>query len=456
MRNLLLPLFSGSPGRQRLVWTILTVAVLALAGGGKKIVEAYEGLTSADRMTRISTFLSGAEDRSTPVTLIAVDDETRAKWGNPVITPHAAIARLIHIAREKAASAVLVDIDLSFDVPSQPPDPVLYNEIAHPPQTGPLLMLVRSIRFRGEQNGHPQRYIADSVRRTPYDRLIDGSKTVWVSAIPVFTGDRVVRKIKLWQIVCEGATGSIYPSPALYVAADAPSERRTALSDFLKAHVAAECGGAPMPQIIWPKRRSSEALLQFVIGADAADAAGKYTMYGRRRVPLFREVPAWTLLNISGDQIEPAGEVDGTPFEGRVVVIGVNHADSRDVYATPLGSQAGVMILANAVAGAHPMVDAPELSPFTESAVAVALFIVFAVIGSKLQIVVTTVVVGLMSGLLVMVMARQIGFDPTIRIIALALTLYALHHVIRAVVAIAVAWRGGLGWRALLIGKTGH
>jgi hypothetical protein len=441
------------------VWTILALAVLALAGGGKKIVEAYEGMTTADRMTRISAYLSGAEDRSIPVTLIAVDDETRAKWGNPVITPHAAVARLVHIARESGASAVLVDIDLSFDVPDQSPDPALYNEIAYPPAKGPPLMLVRSIRFRGEQNGRDvPRYTADSVRPTPYDGLVDGSRAVWVSAIPVFTSDRVVRKIRLWQTVCDGAQGITYPSPALYGAAvlNAPAGRRGLLDQFLGARAATECGGVPMAATGWPKRRAPDVLLQFVIGASAEDSAGKSTMSAGRRVPLFQQLGAWTLLKVSSSQIEPAGPVDEAPFRGRVVVIGVTHADARDFYATPLGSQPGVMILANAVAGAHAMVDAPEFSAFTETAIAVALFIVFAVIGSQLHLVVATVLVGLMSGVLAMLLARQIGFDPTIRIIALALTLYALHHVIRAVVGIIVAWRGGLGWRAILVGKAGH
>jgi len=173
-------------------------------------------------------------------------------------------------------------------------------------------------------------------------------------------------------------------------------------------------------------------------------------------VPVFRQLGAWTLLSVSGSEVEPAGVVDDQPFQGRVVLVGVTHADSRDFYATPLGSQAGVMILANAVATAHALADAPEFSIFTESAIAVAFFIVFAIIGSRLHLIVATVLVGLLAGVSAMVMARHIGFDPAIRIIALALTLYALHHVIRAIVGIVVAWRGGLGWRAILAGKTGH
>jgi hypothetical protein len=462
MKNPLTPLFRGSPARQHLAWTIfigILVAVLALLGGGRKIVEAYEGLASADTMTRISAALSGAEERAIPVTLVAVDDETRAKWGNPVITPHAALAQLIRIASDKGAKGILVDIDLSSDVPDMPPDPVLYNEIAHAPADGPPLMLVRSIRFRAEQgDGHERRFTADSVRRTPYDRLIaDTLKAQWVSALPVFTGDRVVRKVRLWQSVCDGANGTIYPSPALLVAATkAGGGRRNDLAQFLTSKIETDCGGAPPRETLWPKRHASDVALQFVIGAGPDDAAGKTTESNGKTVPLFRQLGAWTLLIVAGDRISPAGDIDEAPFRNRVVVIGATHADSRDFYATPLGSQSGAMILANVVAGAPLLVSMRELSVFAESAIAVLLFVVFATIGRQLHLTIATIVVGLLAGVMVVGLSRQIGFDSTIRIVALALTLYALHHVVNSLTGIAIAWRSGVGWRALLARKSGH
>src|SRR5205823_8542005 len=142
-----------------------------------------------------------------------------------------------------------------------------------------------------------------------------------------------------------------YPSPALYAAAivDAPGERRNALDQFLKARLASECGGAVLAvAATWPKRRAGDVSLQFVIGATAEDAAGRSTTSDGRPVPLFRELSAWTLVKVSGNQAEPAGLTEEAPFKRRIVIIGVTHADSRDIYATPLGSQPGVMILANA------------------------------------------------------------------------------------------------------------
>jgi hypothetical protein len=249
-----------------------------------------------------------------------------------------------------------------------------------------------------------------------------------------------------------------YPSPVLYTAAliDARGDRLPALDQFLKSRVAAECAGSQAPASGWPKRRSPHAALQFVIGANAGDAAGKEAMSDGKRVPLFRELGAWTLVRVANGQIEPAKEVDEAPFRNRVVLIGATHADARDFYATPLGTQSGVMILANAVAGAHAMVEAPELSPFAESVIAIVLFVLFAAIGSRLQLVVTAIIVGVISGIAVMTLAREIGFDSAIRIIALALTLLTLQHLIKAVVGIVVSWRNGLGWRALLVQKSGH
>ena len=106
----------GSPASwPRSAWAILTailVALLTLFGGGERLNAAYESFTQTDRIIEISSALSNAAERSVPVTLIKIDDETMARWGGPLITPHAALARLIEIAGKGGAPAIVVDVIL--------------------------------------------------------------------------------------------------------------------------------------------------------------------------------------------------------------------------------------------------------------------------------------------------------------------------------------------------------
>ena len=113
---------TSAVGRRR-AWSYaaaVLVAALTLLGIGKGLLEAYEGLTSTDRIIKLSALLSGVERRAIPVTLIEVDDETRTRWGDPVITPHEAIASLVKAAREGGARVIVLDLDLSSDIAGQP------------------------------------------------------------------------------------------------------------------------------------------------------------------------------------------------------------------------------------------------------------------------------------------------------------------------------------------------
>ena len=82
MVNLVKTLFSLQPVGKRRAWSYaaaVLVAILTLLGAGKGLLEAYESLSSTDKLIKMSTVLSGTERRAVPVTLIEVDDET-AKW----------------------------------------------------------------------------------------------------------------------------------------------------------------------------------------------------------------------------------------------------------------------------------------------------------------------------------------------------------------------------------------
>lgn len=444
--------------RNRDTWTWISgivVVILVLAGAGKHIVDTYSGLLNADRMIRVAAQISGAGARSVPVTLISIDDETRAKWGNPIITHHSAVAGLIRLARDKGATSIVVDIDLSPESSGQGADENLSRVLAEFTKDSPPLMLVRNITFRetADRDGN-QQYVADAVRPTPYDTLVAG-KAHWVNAVGKFEGDRVARKIQLWMSVCNaGGGGTAYASPVLYVAARATGRPLDEIDAFLKGRVADDCDGDPPPPPEWPARRTPGVAVQYLVGPHTPNiSAATVVMKDGTRVPVFRNVPAWTLLDVAGANVSSTRNVDASPFERRNVVIGVTHANSRDVNSTPLGSQPGVLILTNSLIASPLLSETPELSQGREIAIVVAIFVVFAAIGSRLHLVIATLSVALLSFLALLALSRQFGFDAAIRIVGIAVTLVALHRLADALAGIVYDWRRGLGWRALLKSK---
>jgi len=458
--NLVKSLFSLQPVGKRRAWSYaaaVLVAILTLLGVGKGLLGAYESLSSTDKLIKMSTLLSGAERRTVPVTLIEVDDETRARWGNPVITPHKAIAALVRSARESGARVIVVDLDLSGDDKGQPPTPELYNELAHYPADASPLYIVRAIRFRGASlPGEGQTFLADSYRKTPYDGVVASKANVsWISALPSFGGDRVVRKVRFWQTVCDGATGEAFPSAALAVAA-ALEEQGAALKSFLDQQIASDCGGRTLEDKGgWPQHRRLETSIPFAFSDSAKSPALHATGLDGKPTALLRRIGAWSLVRVTGDAIETAGEVDAGIFRNRAVLIGVTHADSRDVYATPLGSMPGVTIIANTVALAKVIAGTPAASPMVKNLLGIVFFLIVAFIGIRFQAAPAVIIIGLAGFGTLFVVSRWFGFATAVEVIALGLTVFALYKIADSIVGIIVDWRSGRGWRAIFKDRSG-
>ena len=182
------------------------------------------------------------------------------------------------------------------------------------------------------------------VNTTPYDGLFAATaKAMWVSVLTPLSDDRIVRRLRLWQTVCAGAEGVSYPSPALVVAAKfaAEGDRSDALKTFLSGQVDRRCKRLEASPAGWPHRATPDVAIQYMFNADAEEATVKTIVQEGVPVALFKQIPAWTLVNFGADGAAPAGEIHPQAFHDRIVVIGVTHANSRDLYATPLGSQPG-------------------------------------------------------------------------------------------------------------------
>ena len=206
----LMGLLRGSEtARRRFAFALvgLCVALFTVFAGGKELKDVFENMTSADQLTKFSTAFAGPLERALPVTVIAVDEETRRAWGDGPVTPRAPLAVLIRLAREAKARAILVDIDFTSDGLADAANAGLLGELAQYPPDAPLLMLVRVLN-------------AGASDKTPYDEAVAGlPNVVWTIAEPELDKDRVVRKIRLWDTVCNGAMGNAYAAAPLQLAA---------------------------------------------------------------------------------------------------------------------------------------------------------------------------------------------------------------------------------------------
>lgn len=439
----------------RWAWAILTailVALLTLLGGGKSITAAYKSFTETDRIIEMSAALSGAAKNSVPVTLIEVDDETMLRWGGPPITPHAALARLIEAAEKGGASGIVVDIDLAPENAAAPADPALLSVIADARTTALPLMFVRSLRAGSLDADQPEPG-PTIVNPTPYDgAIVQSGNAIWVSVLTPLSADRIVRRLRLWQTVCEGAQGVSYPSPALVVAAkfDAAGDRSGDLQKFLAAQVDRRCkrmGAEPAP---WPHRVSSDVAIQYMFNADTQEATAKTIAHKGANVAVFKQTPAWALVSFDGTTAAAAGEIHPQAFQDRIVIIGVTHANSHDVYATPLGAQPGAVILANSIAAASAMADMPEASPLTEILIAILIFVVLAFISYYFQLALSVLMAGVMTVAAALVLSRLFGFEAAIRVVAVTITLFVLHKFLDSLAGIIYDWGHGKGWRSML------
>ncbi len=425
------------PRRHLLTSFIVGLAALILLGGfGQRIIEAFEGLNDADRLAALTLVMSGAPEDALPVTLLDVDDATRSAWGGGPATPHAALAVLIAEAQGNGASAIVVDFDLTSETAGAPPEAALAALLRSYPAAAAPLMLVRKIEFIRGSDG----IRAAKSSPTPYEGAVAGKANIsWITTLNDISADRAVRKIRLWQSVCDGASGTAYPSAALAAAALLLSSSRhgEALGAFLGDKVAEECGRASVKPGAWPPAVDQAATIPYVITGNS------------RASGLFRRIAAGRLATYENGVAATAGEIDRDPFAGRVVLLGATHSASGDFYETPLGTMPGAIILANSIVQARALVETPPVPPWTRNMLAMSLFLFFAFIARKFYGAPAVVLIGLISLAALFAISRLFGFAAGVNVIAMAVPGFALFKLVDSVVHVVLSWRER-GWRALL------
>lgn len=429
------------PARKRLATLVIVIAAAAfmMSGMAGRIVDTHDSFASSDQLAAVSLILSGVPDGALPVTLLDVDDETRLGWKSEGATPHAALTLLANLASRNGAEAVLIDFDLSMDRPDMPADPALLAFLMTYPADGPLLMLVRRIGF--VRSAGTAALQAATATATPYDAATAGKANIhWVTTLNDIGGDRVVRRIKMWQTVCDGAVGTAYPSAALVTAAlsgQAPRHDEH-LEQFLKARVIVECGAGESPPIRWPPVRRQSLQLPYVFSGEQSTSALMRLSTPKGPIIALRRISSGQLVSFVNGAATPVGEVDRDPFEGRVVIVGASYTESTDIHETPLGTMPGSLILANSIVQAQRLVTVEPAGPMLRNVMALILFLIFAAFARYLVGLAAIFGIGLVSVGVLFVVSRLYGMESGFDIVAAAITGFSLFKLIDASVQLAM------------------
>ncbi len=443
------------PGKHRAMTLVITAlaAVFMVSGLGSRIMDAHDSFAKTDRLAAVSLILSGVADDALPVTMLDVNDATRQAWKSQGATPHAALAQLVRIASANGAKGVLLDFDLTSDVPGVAGDPVLLSVLENYPADAPVLMLVRRIGFaRAVSDGGEAELLAASTTASPYDAAAAAKPNiVWVTTLNDIGADRTVRRIRMWQTVCDGASGTAYPSAALVTAARLTdgTNHQAALNTFLAERVAEDCGQRILNTANWPPMRQPSAQLPYVFGDNAASPALLKIKSGGKKTVVLRRISAEKLVSHADGRAEIAGEVDRDPFAGRVAIIGASYTESSDVHQTPLGAMPGSIILANSIVQAQKLAETVPASAFVRNLLALEVFLIFAVIVRYFVGVVALIGIGVISVVSLIIISRLFGFESGFNTVGVAITGFALFKLIDALgyIFLDIPKRG---WRALM------
>jgi CHASE2 domain-containing sensor protein len=428
-----------------------TVGLLAFFGKTDLASDGLSAFTDRDILIRWTSAFAGAARGAIPVTLIDVDAEAMAVYGAPDRAPRRLVAGLIDLAREKGAAGVFLDLDTARPAADPADDAALARVFADWPEQGPPLAV--AIRFRGTGAGAGADQSGDGglvAQPTVFAAaLAQRASIVPAASLATADSDGVVRRWRLTQAVCGKDGARAYPSPQLVALLAKDGRARGDLDAFLNWRAQAACGGLAGPRPAWPANPAQDANISYLFSGAPAAPVEAATLPDGRETPVFRRIPARSLIDAKGATLS-AGGVSDEPFAGRFVVIGASHAETFDDHLTPIGRLPGAIIVANAVAGAPAILGARMVGPFAKTLVALALFALLATATTRLRGSVAGVVAMVATLTVLPFLGRIFAPSTALEIVATALAMLAAFAALEALLDILSGWRGGLGWRALL------
>lgn len=375
-------------------------------------------------------------DNIVPYAFIDIDEASYRAWGEPWVTPRDKLSGLIQYAAEADAAVVIVDIDLSrsFEPLS---DAVLTNYLGassvdsvHPTP----VIFAKSFRTNFDD-------LSPNIEVRPsfIDDIIDRqSHFYWASTLFDLEHDQVIRRWRMWEVLCEGDTSTHIPSIQLQALPFILKlqSKDNLLQEKLTAHAKGVCNG------------DSSASNSYVEIAGQLFHAVPNSLHKR----IIYSIP-WKLspgesrpgIELDGKKVpilsirsahhitDSEGGVDNSWLKGKVVVIGASYQDSRDLFATPIGMMPGAIVLVNAIDSLIRYGEIEPLPAWGKLLIEAFLILIMSIAFARLHsfwgtIISTAVILAALVPISFIIFRSGVWLDFIIPLIAVAMHQLAIHY----------------------------
>jgi CHASE2 domain-containing sensor protein len=323
------------------------------------------------------------KDDIPPVVVLDIDDETYYDWGRPLFTPRRRLKNMIAAAVEAKARFVIVDLDVNQRMPVagpqlHPDDQALKDYLANyiieckrkiDNSVCPRIILKRT--FSTQSSPVPilwAGFLDDVVQGAPYVQ--------WASALFDSTGNKVVRRWKLWQPVCTADNQpEVVPSIELLAMSLVKEDCMTQdVQNALRSFLPEDCDR----DYASPQKSLPETFNLCGLPINTKDRWGinqriMYPMSWLDSVTDEVDMPVLTILSAQ-PYTESPPQAKLKTLTDSIVILGKSYREGSDIHSTPLGDMSGALIIVNAI---HSVLqyEKIELSPIV-GLLTIALFIV--------------------------------------------------------------------------------
>lgn len=415
-----------------------------------KIPELIEAGYGYDTQLRATMRNRGMATGGLPVTFVDVDEDAVKAWGDATrTTPRDKLAEIIAQLAKSKPRLIFIDFDLSGEA-SAGGDDKLKGLLANYASSSPPLLLTRAIRPVDCRNGIcaqneclPQpgneRSRPAGEEGSPFDQVTSGKENIiWVASVFAPDADGVVRRWRLWEVVCSGEAQVLLPSPQLVATALSSNEPAGigCVVDYLNLYGNTALRGRKTCGRPWPKNRGAyEALIPYLIGAPAKSPVSDWLSTNEFR---YQHVRAMSVL---------ADQVAKSAIEGRVIVVGASYGP--DKMKTPFGVMPGAALIANAIAVAPVILDAPP-RPYTVIVLTLLLAAGYTVIAKRFRAVPAALIILAISYVWLSLATYWLNPADAATTASMALILLGAFLALESLLEIIIDLARGEGFSALL------
>lgn len=270
---------------------------------------------------RADSSRSVTQGRSAPFVMIDIDADTQEAWGAPPYVRRDKLAIILGkvLATQPAPKLVIVNVAMGrrTGIDDQPLREMLERRLREPGM--PPLILIRDLRPPAKAGDCP------SPRLSALDDVVAAAKgrVFWSSPLFSIDEDHTVRRWRAFETTATDPLPGVEQLAYAIAAGDRAAAEPPASAD-------PGCAAA---------QTAAMALSHRILYAISWHADIRPTVDG---APIVESIPAlW--LSESGPEVVP------DQLGSKIVIVGVSHADARDIHQTPLGPMPGSLIIANAI-----------------------------------------------------------------------------------------------------------